>query len=277
MITNRTTHRWSLRREFHDFAHLGGAHQGWHVVLQFQQPGCGRLPVAQHAGRRHQLLRRDARLGDPELHDPRTGDDCFAFWPAASDQDVVDQKYAPGIMLSAIAQASCRFWRTGSDLRRREQPHRGLPVYGHFPGCGILLSTTFPTADESRRIDNNFSGTTTVRNCELIRSGGLTTTGLAAPSSFAWIAATFPGGYQGCEHQRQHVRRIQHRGSRQQQGTGHAFQCPTRKREHPNFGIGADSRHGLWVRADASGSVTTINSNIADIQNNSANFTIIKE
>ena len=45
----------------------------------------------------------------------------------------------------------------------------------------------------------------------------------------------------------------------------------------PNYGIGTDSRHGLWVRDDARGSMTIINSKIADIQNSSTNFTIIKE
>ena len=45
----------------------------------------------------------------------------------------------------------------------------------------------------------------------------------------------------------------------------------------PNYGIGTDSRHGLWIRDDACGSVTVVNSKIADIQNSSTNFTIIKE
>src|SRR5208283_1074507 len=39
-------------------------------------------------------------------------------------------------------------------------------------GCGILISTTFPTSDEKLKIDNNFSGTTLVTNCELVRCGG---------------------------------------------------------------------------------------------------------
>jgi hypothetical protein len=42
----------------------------------------------------------------------------------------------------------------------------------------------------------------------------------------------------------------------------------------PNYGIGTDSRHGLWVRNDACGSVTIVNSKIADVQNSSTNFII---
>src|SRR5207302_7564275 len=39
-------------------------------------------------------------------------------------------------------------------------------------GSAILISTTFPTADEGKKIDNNFSGTTVVQNCDLVRTGG---------------------------------------------------------------------------------------------------------
>ncbi|HUJ71016.1 MAG TPA: hypothetical protein VLZ30_02150, partial [Verrucomicrobiae bacterium] len=49
-------------------------------------------------------------------------------------------------------------------------------------GCGILISSTFPTADEGRKIDNNFSGTTVVRNCQLTRCGGF-------DHDWAWRAA----------------------------------------------------------------------------------------
>jgi hypothetical protein len=43
----------------------------------------------------------------------------------------------------------------------------------------------------------------------------------------------------------------------------------------PNYGIGAGSRHGLWVRDDACGSVIIVDSKISEIQNSSTNFTII--
>lgn len=39
-------------------------------------------------------------------------------------------------------------------------------------GAGILISTTFPTTDSQENIDNNFSGTNVVRNCQILRSGG---------------------------------------------------------------------------------------------------------
>ena len=44
-----------------------------------------------------------------------------------------------------------------------------------------------------------------------------------------------------------------------------------------NYGLGADSRHGLWIRDDARGGMTLIHSKIADSQNSSTNFSIIRQ
>jgi hypothetical protein len=44
----------------------------------------------------------------------------------------------------------------------------------------------------------------------------------------------------------------------------------------PNYGIGTNGRHGLWVREDAGGSLTLVHSKIAEIQNRSSTFTIVK-
>lgn len=45
----------------------------------------------------------------------------------------------------------------------------------------------------------------------------------------------------------------------------------------PNYGIGTDLCHGLWIRSDARGSLTIIHSSVADIQNNSTHFVIKQE
>ncbi len=44
-----------------------------------------------------------------------------------------------------------------------------------------------------------------------------------------------------------------------------------------NYGIGTPSRHGLWIRKDAAGGVTLLDSDIAEIQNDSAHFTVHRE
>jgi hypothetical protein len=43
------------------------------------------------------------------------------------------------------------------------------------------------------------------------------------------------------------------------------------------YGIGAPARHGLWIRGDASGSLAISHSQIAELQNDSTNLTIIQE
>jgi hypothetical protein len=100
-----------------------------------------------------------------------TGDDCFAIWPVPSDQGFSQFGTSPG----------------GNIIRRctGEMPSlaQGASIYGgrgnriedcRFTdigsGCGILISTTFQTADE--KTDNNFSGLTVVENCVLERCGG---------------------------------------------------------------------------------------------------------
>jgi hypothetical protein len=100
-----------------------------------------------------------------------TGDDCFAIWPAPSDQGFAQEGAAPG----------------GNVIRRctGELPSlaQGASIYGGAnnrvedclftditTGCGILISTTFETSNAT--VDNNFSGLTEVKNCRLVRCGG---------------------------------------------------------------------------------------------------------
>jgi hypothetical protein len=40
------------------------------------------------------------------------------------------------------------------------------------PGSAILISTTFPTEDSDKNINNNFSGTPIIENCDIRTSGG---------------------------------------------------------------------------------------------------------
>ena len=208
-----------------------------------------------------------------------TGDDCFAMWPTASDQGFVQQAPSPGSNVFRHCTGQLPFLANGGAIYGGANNRIEDCLFTDIsPGCGILLSTTFPTADESLKIDNNFSGTTVVRNCELIRSGGF-------DHDWAWRAA-----FQLCMDRRNisgveisnvnikdsMCRRIQHRGSRQQERTGHTVQRSPRKCGHPQLRNRAESRHGLWVRNDACGSIAIINSKITDIQNSSTNFTIIQ-
>jgi len=100
-----------------------------------------------------------------------TGDDCFAIWPAPSDQGFIQQGAAPGGniirrctgQLPSLAQGASIYG--GANNRIEDCLFTDITS-----GCGILISTTFPTSDD--KTDNNFSGTTTVENCVLKRCGG---------------------------------------------------------------------------------------------------------
>lgn len=206
-----------------------------------------------------------------------TGDDCFAMWPAASDQSFVQQAPAPGANVFRHCTGQLPFLANGGAIYGGANNHIEDCLFTDIsPGCGILLSTTFPTADASGKVDNNFSGTTVIRDCELIRCGGF-------DHDWTWRAA-----FQLCMDRRSisgveisdvNIKdsfsdglSIVAPGSRHGQGT--LSNTRLENVSIPNYGIGTDSCHALWVRDDACGSVTIVNSRIADVQNSSTNFII---
>ena len=207
-----------------------------------------------------------------------TGDDCFAMWPAASDQRFVQQAPVPGDNVFRHCTGQLPFLANGGAIYGGANNHIEDCLFTDIsPGCGILLSTTFPTADDSGKVDNNFSGTTVVQDCDLVRCGGY-------DHDWAWRAA-----FQLCMDRRSisgvKVSNVNIEdsisdgfsivapGSKVGQGT--LSNARLENVRIPNYGIGADARHGLWVRDDACGSVTIIDSKIAEIRNSSTNFTII--
>jgi hypothetical protein len=209
-----------------------------------------------------------------------TGDDCFAIWPAASDQGFVQNAPSPGSNVFRRCTGQLPFLANGGAIYGGANNRIEDCLFTDIsPGCGILLSTTFPTSDEKLHIDNNFSGTTVVRNCDLVRSGGY-------DHGWAWRAAL-----QLCMDRRAISGvNISNVNIKESLSDGFSIVAPGGKKGQgtlsnarlenviiPNCGIGAGLRHGLWVREDACGSVTIVNSKIADVQNNSTHFTILKE
>jgi hypothetical protein len=208
-----------------------------------------------------------------------TGDDCFAMWPAPSDQGFV-QSGPPGSNVFQHCSGQLTFLANGGAIYGGADNRIEDCLFTDIStGCGILLSTTFPTSDDSLKIDNNFSGTTVVRNCELIRCGGY-------DHGWAWR-----GAFQLCMDRRSisgiHISNVNIQdsisdgvtvvapGSKKGQGT-----LSNVRLENVNvssYGIGAESRHGLWVRNDASGGLTLVGSKISDVENSSANFMMLRE
>jgi hypothetical protein len=202
-----------------------------------------------------------------------TGDDCFAFWPATHSP----QKFAPGFNVVRHCTGQLPFLANGAAIYGGESNRiEDCRFTDISPGCAILLSTTFPTADAKENIDNNFSGTTVVQNCDLIRSGGY-------DHDWAWRASL-----QLCLDRRSisgvdiHDLDIKDSisdglsiiapGSKHGEGT--LSNARIENVNILNYGIGVKGRHGLWIRNDARGSMTVTNSEIVEHENRSSNFTI---
>jgi hypothetical protein len=207
-----------------------------------------------------------------------TGDDCFAIWPAASDQGFVGQGPRSGNNVIRRCTGQLTFLANGAAIyggaSNRIEDCRFTDI---GTGCGILISTTFPTSDERLGIDNNFSGTTLVRNCELLRCGGY-------DHSWAWR-----GSLQICMDRRSisgltvsHViiqdsissgMTVVAPGSPRGEGT--LSNARLEQVNISNSGIGGSPHHDLWIRKDALGSITLFNSSIADIQNESDHLSLV--
>jgi hypothetical protein len=205
-----------------------------------------------------------------------TGDDGFAFWPATH----APQQYAPGFNTLSHCTAQLPFLANGAALyggeANRIEHCRFIDITA---GSAILISTTFPTADPARKLDNNFTSITGVRGCDLIRSGGYDHT-------WQWRAAL-----QICLDRRSlsglDLRDLNITDSLSdglsvvapgnQHGQGTLSDATVTRLSIPNFGLGATGRHGLWIRNDASGSLAIRDSTIAELENSSTNFTIRRE
>ncbi|MES1167038.1 MAG: right-handed parallel beta-helix repeat-containing protein, partial [Pseudomonadota bacterium] len=208
-----------------------------------------------------------------------TGDDCFAIWPATSDQGFVGQN-TPGHNVIRRCTGQLTFLANGAAIYGGVANRIEDCLFTDIStGCGILISTTFPTGDEARKIDNNFSGTTVVENCVLLRCGGY-------DHSWAWR-----GSFQLCLDRRSisgvTIRQVDIQDSfsdgltvvapGHKKGQGTLSEVRLEHLKISNSGIGTPGRHDLWIREDAAGGLTLTGSKIADMQNDSAAFTILKE
>jgi len=207
-----------------------------------------------------------------------TGDDCFAIWPAASDQGFVGQGPRSGNNVIRRCTGQLTFLANGAAIyggaNNRIEDCRFTDI---GTGCGVLISTTFPTSDENREIDNNFSGTTIVENCELVRCGGY-------DHSWAWR-----GSLQICMDRRSiSGLTVSHVTIRDSISSGMTIVAPGSPKGEGtlsdakfemvniiNSGIGGSPHHDLWIRMDALGSVAVRNSAIADIRNESDHFSLL--
>jgi hypothetical protein len=206
-----------------------------------------------------------------------TGDDCFAIWPAASDQGFVGQGPRSGNNVIRRCTGQLNFLANGAAIYggagNRIEDCRFTDI---GTGCGILISTTFPTSDERLGIDNNFSGDTVVQNCRLLRCGGY-------DHDWAWR-----GSLQVClDHRSISGLTIRQVDIRDSFSDGISIVTPPNRDGHPSlsstllenvtvsgYGIGTSSRYGLIIGRDAAGGLALVGSNVGNIRNDSPFFSI---
>ena len=220
-------------------------------------------------GTNHSIVQNCAARG--------TGDDCFAVWPAPADQKHVEQTRKPGSNVIRRSTGQLPFLANGGALYGGADNRIEDCLFTDITaGCGILISTTFPTADERRNVDNNFSGETVVRNCRLIRCGGY-------DHSWAWR-----GALEICMDRRSisglRIRQLEIRDSLSDgitvvatgraNGEGTLSDTELEDVVVSRVGLGVPPGRSLWVHGDAAGGLTLIHSEVDGVHNESADFTV---
>lgn len=203
-----------------------------------------------------------------------TGDDCFAIWPAPSDQGFTQEGPAPGNNVIRRCTGQLPFLAQGAAIYGGANNRIEDCLFSDIAsGCGILISTTFPTADDKR--NNNFTGLTQVKNCRLERCGGY---------DHGW---TWRGAFQVCLHRKDiaglRVSDLTITDSLSDglsiitapDATGRRLSDATFERVHiQNSGIATPGRHDVFIGANVEGGARFVNSPITDIKNESTRFTV---
>ena len=208
-----------------------------------------------------------------------TGDDCFAIWPAPADQGF-RENHRPGDNVIRHCTGQLPFLANGGALYGGANNRIEDCLFTDITaGCGILVSTTFPTSDEPGGVDNNFSGTTVVENCRLIRCGGY-------DHDWAWR-----GALQICLDRRSisglRISQLEVRDSFSDgitviapggaKGEGTLADTTLKDVVVLGIGLGNPPGRGLWVHDGASGGLALIRSHIPEVRDDSGAFRILKQ
>ncbi|HWL17452.1 MAG TPA: glycosyl hydrolase family 28-related protein [Opitutus sp.] len=207
-----------------------------------------------------------------------TGDDCYAIWPAPADQGFDERADKPGHNVIRRSTGQLTFLANGGSLYGGANNRIEDCLFTDIgTGCGILISTTFPTSDPERKVDNNFSGHTVVNKVQLLRCGGY-------DHAWAWRSAL-----QICLDRRSiaglRIGSVEIRDSLSDaisvvapgraKGEGTLSDSTLEEVVVTNVGLGTGSGRGLWIRQDADGELTLVRSDVVPVQNDSAEFRIL--
>lgn len=204
-----------------------------------------------------------------------TGDDCFAIWPTT----FLKQVFAPGHNLIVHCTAQVPFLANGAAIYGGESNKiKNCSLVDISQGSAILISTTFPTENKDKSINNNFSGTTVIEDCDIKTSGGF-------DHEWDWRAAL-----EICIDKRS-ISGLEINNLTITSSLSNAFSVIAKNENDKigflsntilqnvsisNFGIGVKDRHGLFINSSAHGSLTIKKSDIPNIKNESENFTLVR-
>jgi len=204
-----------------------------------------------------------------------TGDDCFAIWPTT----FLKQVYSPGHNRIVHCTATLPFLANGVAIYGGDSNIvQDCSLVDISQGSAILISTTFPTENNDKSINNNFSGKTVIENCDIKSSGGF-------DHEWDWRAAVEicidKRSILGLEISNLNITNSLSNGLSviAKNGPGKIGSLSDATVQHINIsnsGIGVKGKYSLFINGDAHGSLTVKKSDIHEIKNESENFTIVK-
>jgi len=203
-----------------------------------------------------------------------TGDDCFAIWPTT----FLKQVFSPGHNLIIHCTAQLPFLANGIAVYGGESNKvESCSIIDISQGSAILVSTTFPTESKDKSINNNFSGTTVIENCDVKTSGGF-------DHEWDWRAAVEicidKRGISGLDINNLNIVNslsdaLNVIAKNENDKVGFLSNTTLQHVSISNFGIGVKG-DALFINSGAHGSLTIKQSDIKDIKNTSKDFTIVR-
>jgi len=201
-----------------------------------------------------------------------TGDDCFAIWPTT----FLKQVFSPGHNLIVHCTAQLPFLANGAAIYGGESNKiKSCSFVDISQGSAILISTTFPTESKDKSINNNFSGTTVIEDCDVKTSGGF-------DHEWDWRAAVEicvdKRGISGLEITNLNIVNslsdaLNVIAKNENDKVGFLSKTILQNVNISNFGLGVKG-HGLFINSGAHGSLTIKKSDFQEIKNESQTFTI---
>jgi len=202
-----------------------------------------------------------------------TGDDCFAMWPTVYKK----QEFSPGYNLVVHCTAQLPYLANGAAIYGGDSNAvRDCSFTDISQGSAILISTTFPTESRDKSINNNFSGTTVIRDCYITNSGGF-------DHEWDWRAAVEicldKRSISGIELDNLTIENSLSNGlsvvAKNTEGNiGALTDAVLQNVKITTYGIAVKGKHGLFISGEAHGALAIRGSEISDMRNESGSFTI---